>query len=210
MALGEESSELLDVTRQSYADSAARYALWSDSYESFPGLRAALAQFEKRLLQGSPVLDAGCGCGRDSRELAAAGTAVLALDFEPKMLTEWTSLGEGQLQRVVADLRQPPVRPRSLGGVWACASLVHQTESSLRGALEVLLDLLAPGGVFAASMRSKGPAGGLRVWDPVSGPRSRILFPAQECVALLEELGLRDVGSQPSGDGWYTAWGVTA
>lgn len=195
------------TTIQSYSDAAVDYARWSASYGSFPGLRETLQEFEDRLPGELPVLDAGCGGGRDARELAAGGRNVIALDMSAALLAAWPEDAGENVHRVVGDMVAPPIRAESIGGIWACASLFHQSVEYLPVVVANLLGLLVPGGVFAASLRYKersSPEG----LAPIGGPRRTVLIPRAEFLAILARLNLVDIGSRDSGPGWYTAWGI--
>ena len=81
-------------------------------------------------LQLEPVLDAGCGHGRDARALAGCGLDVLAIDLSQGMLDaagERTPrrMPKGSVRYAIMDLRSLDLPQRSVRGVWCSASLLH-------------------------------------------------------------------------------------
>lgn len=91
-----------------------------------PGDDASLEEF----LQLVPVLDAGCGPGRDARALAAYGLPVLGVDLSQGMLDEALErtprrLERGYVRYALMDLRRLELPDASCRGVWCSASLLH-------------------------------------------------------------------------------------
>jgi SAM-dependent methyltransferase len=85
-----------------------------------------LAEF----LQFLPVLDAGCGPGRDARALAAHDLPVLGIDLSWGMLQEAGDrtarrLPHGAIQYALLDLRRLELPDASCRGIWCSASLLH-------------------------------------------------------------------------------------
>ena len=188
---------------------AIEYARETADYESFPGLLEGLRYFQSHVPLAAPILDAGCGGGRDAVELARTGHFVVALDLDVALLRSWPDTSVATAVRVAGDLTRPPIRPQSLAGIWACASLVHQPLAALHQILEVLVDLLIPGGLLAATMRDSPPVEG-SLWGRIYGPREPTLVPPEDFAILLSGAGLAEVSTRPSGSGWYAAWGIKA
>lgn len=95
------------------------------------------------------VLDAGCGSGRDARQLAREGAKVVGLDLSAGLLAQAKKTTDAYL--VHGDLRQIPVRSRVFSGVWSCASLVHLSPLHLARTLREFKRVLKPNGVLFIS-----------------------------------------------------------
>lgn len=81
-------------------------------------------------LQFVPVLDAGCGTGRDARALAAHDLPVLGVDLSQGMLDEAGErtarrLPHGSIRYAIMDLRRLELPDAACRGVWCSASLLH-------------------------------------------------------------------------------------
>ncbi len=145
-------AQAVEITTATYDRLAANYAErnehmgphWVERMEQFVD---ALAQAEaerpipelgrpgdditlEEYLQFVPVLDAGCGPGRDARVLAARGLPVLGVDLSQGMLDEAglrtaRRLPVGSVRYTVMDLRRLELPDASCRGVWCSASLLH-------------------------------------------------------------------------------------
>lgn len=91
-----------------------------------PGDELTLSEY----LNFVPVLDAGCGPGRDARELAAHGLPVLGVDLSQGMLDEADErtarrLSRGAIRYALMDLRSLELPDKCCRGIWCSASLLH-------------------------------------------------------------------------------------
>lgn len=110
--------------------------------------------FEENIPQEYPqpweILDLGCGSGRDSKYFISAGYKVTALDFS-KILAQKASAYIGQ-EVIVKDMRQIDYLDKFIG-IWACASLLHLTETEILATLQKCLAALKKDGVLFASFK---------------------------------------------------------
>lgn len=97
-----------------------------------------------------PVLDAGCGPGRDLQRFAEDGVRAVGLDLSIELLRIAREHGHSIIR---ADLRNIPVASGTFAGVWACASLLHLTADGIRAALSEFHRVLKPGGGIFISVR---------------------------------------------------------
>ncbi|MGH3992049.1 MAG: class I SAM-dependent methyltransferase, partial [Pseudonocardiaceae bacterium] len=74
------------ATRALYDRQAAEYARSTDDYGRFPGLLAELDRFLNRADRSRPLLDLGCGTGRDVAYLRKQGCTAVAADLSIQML----------------------------------------------------------------------------------------------------------------------------
>ena len=154
------------------------------------------------------ALDAGCGTGFLSFELAARGHRVTGVDFAPAMLAEARRKAAAQGVSVhfdEADVEQLPFTPARFDLVisrhvlWTLphpeAAIAEWTRVLRRGGRLVVVDSqLAAGAGPPASenARSSQEYAAIKAHLPFIGGRSR-----EEIEALLQAHGLVDVGSDP-------------
>jgi SAM-dependent methyltransferase len=115
-----------------------------------PGMESDRARFLAHVPNGGPVLDAGCGSGRDALAFKRAGYAVSAFDGSAKLAaiaSARTGLSVRRLTFAEMDWSG------AFDGVWACASLLHLPAVELPEALANIRRALRPGGVFYASFK---------------------------------------------------------
>jgi SAM-dependent methyltransferase len=121
-----------------------------------PELRQAIASLG--LKQGMRVLDAGCGTGEALRWLCDAvapqGT-VVGIDLAAAHVAAARAGACGQVLVLQADVRQPPLAPRSFDRVWSVNTINHLHEP-LAG-VQGLASLLCPGGRIAVGQSSLLP-----------------------------------------------------
>ncbi|PWT73372.1 MAG: hypothetical protein C5B60_08290 [Chloroflexi bacterium] len=91
-----------------------------------PGDELTLSDYLKFV----PVLDAGCGPGRDARELASRNLPVLGVDLSQGMLDEAGErtarrLPRGSIRYALMDLRRLELPDECCRGIWCSASLLH-------------------------------------------------------------------------------------
>lgn len=160
-----------------------------------------------------PVLDAGCGAGRDARALAGYGLPVLGVDLSQGMLNEALSrtarrLPRGAVRYALMDLRRLELPDASCRGIWCSASLLHlplRTAPRAVGELARVARSGAPVAVFLKSRREGEPAERLVPYEHASpeaaadAQRFYAYYTAEEARALLESAGLEvlDVVTAP-------------
>jgi len=121
-----------------------------------PELRQAIANLG--LEHGMQVLDAGCGTGEAlqwlSDAVAPQGT-VVGIDLATAHVSAARARASGQVLVLQADVRHPPLAPRSFDLVWSVNTVNHLREP-LPGVQE-LASLLRPGGRIAVGQSSLLP-----------------------------------------------------
>jgi len=113
-----------------------------------------MAQLYGRFLpflgEGTAILDAGCGSGRDALAFAKLGYSVTAFDASPALVV----LAERHTGQPVHCLRfQDMTWQEAFDGIWACASLLHIPSAELPDVMDRLRTALKPGGILYASFK---------------------------------------------------------
>jgi SAM-dependent methyltransferase len=112
----------------------------------FETLRSQCGSFS-----GRRILEAGCGTGRISLEVARAGAAVTCIDTSPEAiaLTRSSFLASGTpVEAMVASLFALPFNTGEFDVVWNAGVLEHFSEEERKEALTELLRVVKPGGVL--------------------------------------------------------------
>lgn len=129
-----------------YANNADEYATSTLGLDLTPLYEHFLAYLQ----EGSLILDAGSGSGRDTLAFLKRGYFVEAFDASPE-LSAFSSRLTGVPTRV---LRFQEFNDISrFDGIWACASLLHVPKIELHDALMRLVFGLKPGGVLYMSFK---------------------------------------------------------
>jgi len=188
-----------------------------------PGDDATLEEY----LLLAPVLDAGCGPGRDARALAARSLPVLGVDLSQGMLDEAMTrtarrLPRGAIRYALMDLRRLELPDASCRGVWCSASLLHLPRRTAPRAVRELARVARAGApVVVFLKRRRGGEGDeaerflayehATPETPADARRFFAYYTPEEARALLEEAGLevRDVAMapdlrDPANPGWVS------
>lgn len=172
-----------------------------------PGDDATLEDY----LNFVPVLDAGCGPGRDARALAAYGLPVLGVDLSQGMLDEAGErtarrLPVGFIRYALIDLRRLDLPDASCRGVWCSASLLHLPRRTAPRAVRELLRVARAGAPIIVFLKGRAPDGEAEIIEPYEhldgerGQRFFAFYTPDEARALLEDAGAEviDVATVPS------------
>lgn len=101
------------------------------------------ARFLEFVPDGGLILDAGCGSGRDSKAFLERGYRVRAFDASAEVARLATGvIGQPAETLTFDDLTDVAC----YDGVWACASLLHLTESAIPAAIARPSRAIAPSG----------------------------------------------------------------
>ncbi|MBN6034960.1 class I SAM-dependent methyltransferase [Amycolatopsis sp. 195334CR] len=146
------AAEIARATRHTYNEYADQFEQATRTLDQFPGLDLELDRFAAALPSG-PVLDLGCGAGRDTEYLLGKGLAVISGDISERML-EKTRTRCAAAEIVQLNLLDLPFRDAVFAGVWACASVLHVPRDDHRRSFSELKRVLRPGGTAAISLQA--------------------------------------------------------
>jgi ubiquinone/menaquinone biosynthesis C-methylase UbiE len=204
------ADDVVRATRVWYDQEALGYDERTSSYDRFPGLIEEISRFAAGLtISTGPVLDLGCGTGRDTEFLLDKGFPVTSADISAAMLrATMIRCGRARVQPVQLDMRELPFRTNSLRGAWVCASLVHLPPSAVPIVLSELHRVTRTGGKVAISMKRKeGTREG--AWVRAAHTHGRRWFTyvdSENFTRLLSESGFANCASTASGRGsWFIA-----
>jgi SAM-dependent methyltransferase len=202
--------DVVALTRRWYDTATAAFVERTAGYERFPGLPTEILRFADALADvNGPVLDLGCGAGRDTGFLLGHGREVVAGDISATMLRATADrYGRARPRCVQFDLRRLPFMDGSFAGAWVCASLVHIPMQALGGCLAELYRTLRPRAVVAISMKA-GVGGGWWSADAGGGQRWFTFVRPRAFLALMAAQGFVDLSTAWSGRGsWFIAHGA--
>jgi len=216
-------AQAVELTTATYDQAARDYAerneqmspYWAERMEQFLAL---LAEAEERrpipelgrpgddieldeYLNFIPLLDAGCGTGRDARAFAAAGQIVLGVDLSQGMLDEAGErtarrLATGAIRYALMDLRRLELPDASCRGVWCSASLLHLPLRVAPRAMAELARVARPGAPLALFVKERAPDGEAERYEPyptdanANARRFYSYYTADEARALVAGAGL--------------------
>jgi SAM-dependent methyltransferase len=203
--LGRHTLDESGLTQAAYDEYTTDYERVTYSLELFPGLEQEIERFHRVTPHGGPVLDLGCGVGRDSQYLLSRGRDVIAGDISPRMLQMTRQRCGDRLRPVRLDLTRLPFGDKSLAGVWACACVLHIPLRCMGQVFREIHRTLAPGGTAAISMKS-GVGEGWRTGGSIPGWRWFTFVQPDDLAQLLVDSGFSAVTTTSSDRrDWYIA-----
>ncbi len=154
-----EDKDPTRITMDAYSHIASHYAhthsiathpeFWREHLQRFVDAVQSSPIFQAN--PSLPVLDVGCGPGRDSLLLAQMGFNVIATDLSEAMLDEAHKRCQDQPFAECITFRRMDMRildlpDASCAGLWVSASFLHIPKRENLAVLKELVRVLAPGG----------------------------------------------------------------
>lgn len=188
VSLWEPACESRGCTRVKYVTASRRWSPASalaetiGAYDTYSGefaakhWEASFAHYLDEFIHvlpkdGHPVVDAGCGAGRDMAAMIAHGFPCIGVDLSAGMLAQAQArVRDPAATWLNADIRAIPLEARSAVGVWTSAALLHLDEDGQQAALREFRRLLPRGGpLFVSTLAGSGVSvrrspEGLRRW----------------------------------------------
>lgn len=146
--------------------------------------------FLRHLPNPKTILDLGFGSGRDSLYFQSRGIEVTSLDPVEEFCNRGKQLG---LKHVICGTAQTMDFKDCFDGIWACASLLHLSDSELVQALNACKNALKDDGIMYASFK----------YGAYRGERNGRYFidlNEQTVIPFLEQTGMRIVDILITGD----------
>jgi 2-polyprenyl-3-methyl-5-hydroxy-6-metoxy-1,4-benzoquinol methylase len=164
-----------------------------------PNLQLRLGFLLARVRPGERVLDVGCGEGRFTAELAAAGIHGVGIDVAEEPLRRARATHPGLDLQLVDALEPWPLADASFDAVWAGEVIEHVADTA--GWLSETRRVLRPGGRLLVSTPNHSRLAVLRLalsaraFDAHFDPRSDHLRFYTRCTltSLLEDFGFQEV-----------------
>jgi SAM-dependent methyltransferase len=181
------------IVREGYDQAAERYLAWVEGERS--AVRTRYTQWLLDALPaGAEVLDLGCGAGGPTTQALAARFSLTGVDLSPRSIALAQENVPGA-RFVQADMAALDLPEASFDGVAAFYSLIHVPRTEQRDLLTRIAGWLRPGGVFVATMGTRGTPGD--VDDDFLGTRMYwSTYDSETNRRLIEEAGLQVVHAQ--------------
>lgn len=106
--------------------------------------------FEKYVSKGSKVLDLGFGSGRDTLHFLNKGYEVVSIDFSKELVKRAKKIMPNEVR--LLDFHYLDYNAE-FDAIWACASLLHSSESALRPVLNRCIKALKANGILYMSLK---------------------------------------------------------
>jgi SAM-dependent methyltransferase len=193
-----------DCMQAAYDQIAAQYAARNAAMPQ--ALVAAGSRFLELLGSAVPILDVGCGAGRDMAWLESRGATVVGADLSRRMLALAQPVARGPLLQM--DMLFPGLRAASFAGVWCCASLLHLPKGQASVALAQMHCVLVPHGVLFLSLQQGSGEG----WEEGPYPGVKRFFARyspDELAMLLAQNGFQVIESSAN-EGWLQFFAAAA
>lgn len=148
---------MVPMNKEDYVQHTLRaYDAHPEKYETATAAMAPQEEIQKfiDLLPETdmPILDAGCGFGRDTALFTERGLQSTGIDMSEGLLKRAAELYP-QLTFKKMDVRDLDFADNSFVGIWCHATLLHLKDEDVLAALKEFKRVLAPGGILFVSFK---------------------------------------------------------
>ena len=187
----------LDKPHEAYVPFADEYGRHhgKELQEDDPPYRSLCRSLLQSRLNGTRVLEIGCGPALDGHALQEAGLKVTAID----LCQPFIELGRPRFPSIdfhCMDMRHPTFPDASFDGILGMACFCHITKEEVGPTVMALARLLSTGGVFVLSLMDSTSVQGYRVdeWGGVkNNPVDMICHERTTMIDHLAAAGLMDI-----------------
>ncbi len=200
-----QSDPTADLNRSAYDRIAAHFAQANAAMP--PEIEAAAGRLLARVKErGStaPVLDLGCGTGRDLAWFAAHDLKALGCDLSTGMLAQARQVTRAALCQM--EMRSLGWASGSFQAVWCCAALLHLPKQAAPRALAEIARVLLPGGDLFLSVQKGSGEVIERAPYPEEIERFFARYEPDEMALLLEQAGYQILARRENIDRRHWLW----
>ncbi|MGV8169613.1 MAG: class I SAM-dependent methyltransferase [Candidatus Nanoarchaeia archaeon] len=140
-----------------------------------------------KMINGTRVLDAGCGGGRDIPEFIKRDMIVEGIDYSAKTI-ELCRKKFPEVTFYEGDIRNMNLSDQTYEGVWACASILNIEKREIPLALSEFRRILKKNGALFISVKE---GTGEKIIADQAGKRFFSFFSVKEIRALVEQAGFK-------------------
>lgn len=167
---------------------------------------AAQRLLERAKERGSPapMLDLGCGAGRDLAWFTAQGLTAIGCDLSSGMLVQARQVTRSALCQM--EMRSLGWASGSFQAVWCCAALLHLPKQAAPRALAEIARVLLPGGDLFLSVQKGSGEIIERAPYPEEIERFFARYVPDEMAVLLEQAGFQILARRENTAGRHWLW----
>ena len=142
--------EQKDIVRRGYDKLSHAYRA-DDTPEDYEDYAAWVRILAERLLEGSPILDIGCGCGLPATKLLARRFDVTGVDFSEVQISRAKRLVPAA-RFLCGDISEQSFAPSSYAAIVSFYAIIHMPLEEHPGLFKKIADWLRPSGYFLATV----------------------------------------------------------
>ena len=159
-------------------------------------LQFQLSHFISMIPKKGRILDAGCGCGRDSAYLKEDGLEVISIDFSVGLIEEAKKLNVEVKKEDLLKIKYK----EEFDGIWCMATLGDIPKSESKKLIKNLSNALKKGGIIYLAVKEGEGEKIISKEEYDNIPRTYVFYKKEELENLLKENGFKIIESNLSND----------